>query len=141
MKPNKILVAYASRAGSTGGVAEAIGKTLADGGMSVDVRRMNDIREITPYGAVVAGSAIRGRTVAWISGRESRAVARRAQELGITVLLEGVRDKRQVLRALISERTKAALARKRAAGGVLGNRINLREAQLAGAAARRCSRR
>lgn len=57
---NKILVAYASRAGSTSGVAEAIGKTLAEGGAQVDVRLMKDVKELAPYRAVVAGSAIRG---------------------------------------------------------------------------------
>ena len=55
---NKILVAYASRAGSTAGVAEVIGKTLADHGAQVDVHRMEDIKDLTPYTAVVAGSAI-----------------------------------------------------------------------------------
>jgi menaquinone-dependent protoporphyrinogen oxidase len=57
--PEKILVAYASKAGSTGGVAEAIGKTLAESGAQVDVRLMKDVEDLAPYGAVVAGSAIR----------------------------------------------------------------------------------
>jgi menaquinone-dependent protoporphyrinogen oxidase len=56
----KILVAYASRTGSTVGVAEAIGKTLAEGGAQVDVMAMQDVTDITPYRAVVAGSAIQG---------------------------------------------------------------------------------
>jgi menaquinone-dependent protoporphyrinogen oxidase len=59
--PNKILVAYASRAGSTAGVAEAIGKTLAEHGAEVEVRAMQDIHDLTPYTAVVAGSAIQNR--------------------------------------------------------------------------------
>jgi menaquinone-dependent protoporphyrinogen oxidase len=58
---NKILVAYASRSGSTGGVAEAIGKTLAESGAQVEVRLMKDVQDLTPYQAVVAGSAIQGR--------------------------------------------------------------------------------
>jgi len=57
---NKILVTYASRAGSTAEVAEAIGKTLSEGGMQVDVISMNDVKDLSPYQAVVAGSAIRG---------------------------------------------------------------------------------
>jgi menaquinone-dependent protoporphyrinogen oxidase len=57
---NKILVAYASRAGSTAGVAEAIGKTLAENGLEVEVRPMQDVTDLTPYRAVVAGSAIQG---------------------------------------------------------------------------------
>jgi menaquinone-dependent protoporphyrinogen oxidase len=56
----RILVTYASRTGSTAGVAEAIGKTLAQGGADVDVVAMNDVKSLAPYGAVVAGSAIQG---------------------------------------------------------------------------------
>jgi menaquinone-dependent protoporphyrinogen oxidase len=56
---NKILVTYASRTGSTAGVAEAIGKTLAENGAQVEVRPMQDIKDLAPYKAVVAGSAIR----------------------------------------------------------------------------------
>jgi menaquinone-dependent protoporphyrinogen oxidase len=55
---NKILVTYASRCGSTAGVAEAIGTTLAENGTEVDVSPMHDVIDLTPYGAVVAGSAI-----------------------------------------------------------------------------------
>lgn len=57
---DKILVAYASQAGSTAEVAEAIGKTLAEHGAQVDVRRMKTITDLTPYRAVVAGSAVHG---------------------------------------------------------------------------------
>jgi menaquinone-dependent protoporphyrinogen oxidase len=57
---NKILVAYASRAGSTAGVAEAIGVTLAESGAQVEVRPMKDVKDLAPYRAVVAGSAIHG---------------------------------------------------------------------------------
>jgi menaquinone-dependent protoporphyrinogen oxidase len=57
---DKILVAYASRAGSTSGVAEAIGKTLAESGVQVEVHPMKDVKGLDPYRAVVAGSAIRG---------------------------------------------------------------------------------
>jgi menaquinone-dependent protoporphyrinogen oxidase len=58
--PKNILVTYASRTGSTAGVAEAIGQTLAESGAQVEVRRMQDVQDLTPYQAVVAGSAIRG---------------------------------------------------------------------------------
>jgi menaquinone-dependent protoporphyrinogen oxidase len=57
---NQILVAYASRAGSTAGVAEAIGQTLAESGAQVEVRPMQDVEDLAPYRAVVAGSAIQG---------------------------------------------------------------------------------
>jgi menaquinone-dependent protoporphyrinogen oxidase len=58
--PEKILVTYASRSGSTAGVAEAIAKILAEEGEPVDVRSMNEVADVTPYRAVVAGSAIQG---------------------------------------------------------------------------------
>jgi menaquinone-dependent protoporphyrinogen oxidase len=57
---NKILVAYASRTGSAAGVAEAIGQTLAENGALVEVRLMKEVKDLTPYRAVVAGSAIQG---------------------------------------------------------------------------------
>ncbi|MEJ2554909.1 MAG: flavodoxin domain-containing protein [Anaerolineae bacterium] len=58
---DKILVTYASRTGSTAGVAEAIGKTLSESGAQVEVRPMEDVKDLAPYRAVVAGSAIQGR--------------------------------------------------------------------------------
>ena len=60
MMTDKILVTYASETGSTVGIAEAIGKTLSEGGAQVEVRPMKDVRDLTPYRAVVAGSAIHG---------------------------------------------------------------------------------
>jgi menaquinone-dependent protoporphyrinogen oxidase len=58
---NKILVTYASRAGSTAGVAEAIGKSLTAAGAHVDVLAMQEVMDLSPYRAVVAGSAIQNK--------------------------------------------------------------------------------
>jgi menaquinone-dependent protoporphyrinogen oxidase len=58
---NSILVTYASCTGSTIGVAKEIGKTLSNGGLLVDVCPMNEVNDITPYQAVVAGSAIQNK--------------------------------------------------------------------------------
>ena len=44
---NKILVTYASRFGSTAGVAEAIGKTLAEHGAQVDVLPMKEVKDLS----------------------------------------------------------------------------------------------
>lgn len=55
---NKILVTYASQGGSTAGVAEAIGKTLSEGNVPVDVRPVSAVSDLTPYRAVVIGSAV-----------------------------------------------------------------------------------
>lgn len=57
----RILITYASRTGWTVGVAEAIGKTLAESGAQVDVLSMREVMDLSPYHAVVAGSAINGR--------------------------------------------------------------------------------
>jgi menaquinone-dependent protoporphyrinogen oxidase len=55
----KILVTYASRAGSTAEVAQAIGKTLSESGASVEVLPMEDVQQLSAYQAVIAGSPIR----------------------------------------------------------------------------------
>ena len=62
----RILVAYASRFGSTAGVAECIGKVLSEGDMQVDVLPMSEVADLSAYDAVVAGSAINGG--AWLPG-------------------------------------------------------------------------
>jgi menaquinone-dependent protoporphyrinogen oxidase len=57
----KVLVVYASRTGSTAGVADAIARTLAAKGSQVDVKPMTEVTDLSQYRAVVAGSAIRGQ--------------------------------------------------------------------------------
>ena len=59
--PQEILVTFASRAGSTEEVAEAIGNILADNGSKVDVLPVQEVDSLEPYRAVVAGSAIQNR--------------------------------------------------------------------------------
>lgn len=57
---SRILVTYATMMGSTASVAEDIGKTLSESGAQVDVLPMQEVKDLTPYQAVVAGSAIQG---------------------------------------------------------------------------------
>ncbi len=56
----RVLLAYATRTGSTVGVAEAIGKTLAERGYAVDVRPMNENPDLKGYQKVILGSAVNG---------------------------------------------------------------------------------
>ena len=54
-----ILIAYATRAGSTFDVAEAIRQSLAEHGAQVEMRPVKEISSLEPYRAVILGSAIR----------------------------------------------------------------------------------
>ena len=55
-----ILVAYATRTGSTIGVAAAIGETLAGRGYAVDVKPLSEKPDPAAYDAVILGSAVNG---------------------------------------------------------------------------------
>jgi len=59
----KILVAYASRTGSTAGGAEAIGKSLSGNSVTVDVRPVTEITDLAGYHAV-GGQRNPGRPMA-----------------------------------------------------------------------------
>ncbi len=54
----RILVAYASRYGSTAEVAEAIGDELKKSGEEVDVRPASEVDDLSSYRAAVVGSPI-----------------------------------------------------------------------------------
>jgi menaquinone-dependent protoporphyrinogen oxidase len=60
----KVLVTYASRFGSTEGVAKRIAATLSENGMNVNVLPMRDANDLSAYDAVVAGSAV--NSGAWL---------------------------------------------------------------------------
>lgn len=64
----KVLVAYASKYGSTAEIAAAIGGTLSEKGLDVKVVSAEAVSTIQPYDAVVLGSAVyAGR---WLLGAE-----------------------------------------------------------------------
>ncbi len=55
----KVLVAYASRAGSTMEVAQVVAQELTNRGYAVDVRLAKQVSSLDGYAAVVVGSAVR----------------------------------------------------------------------------------
>ena len=55
----KVLVTYASRAGSTMEVAQAVAKELTDRGFAVDLLPVKKVNHVNGYQAVVVGSAVR----------------------------------------------------------------------------------
>lgn len=57
---DRILVGYATSAGSTVGVAQAIGEVLGARGAVVDVRPVNEVGSLEGYRAAVVGSAVHG---------------------------------------------------------------------------------
>jgi menaquinone-dependent protoporphyrinogen oxidase len=54
----KVLVASASKHGSTEEIAEAIASVLREHGLEVEVKRMEDVDTLFPYDAYVLGSAV-----------------------------------------------------------------------------------
>ncbi len=56
---NKILVTYATRAGSTFEVAARVAEVLRAAGATVDVKYVTAVHELEGYDAVVVGSSIR----------------------------------------------------------------------------------
>jgi len=71
-----LLVAYASNHGSTREVAEAIGRSLQEDGLSTDVRPVEEVHDLAGYSAVVLGAPLyMGR---W--QRHAHAFLRRHQE-------------------------------------------------------------
>lgn len=54
----KVLVAYATKYGSTKEIAERIGQVLSGAGLAVEVKDAGQVNGLAGYGAVVLGSAV-----------------------------------------------------------------------------------
>ncbi|WP_299428796.1 flavodoxin domain-containing protein [uncultured Meiothermus sp.] len=59
-----VLIAYASRLGSTREIAQAIGEVLAQRGARVEVLPVEEVQHIEDYQAIIVGSSIRDQ--AWL---------------------------------------------------------------------------
>ena len=55
---SNVLIAYASKHGTTREVAESIARTLGEGGLAVEVEEARRVRDITRYDAVVVGGGL-----------------------------------------------------------------------------------
>jgi menaquinone-dependent protoporphyrinogen oxidase len=54
----RVLVAYASKEGSTAEIAEAVAATLREQGLYAETREATEVRDLEGYDAVVVGSAV-----------------------------------------------------------------------------------
>jgi menaquinone-dependent protoporphyrinogen oxidase len=55
---DRVLVTYGTKYGSTAGIAEAIGATLKENGLDVDVQPARSVHSLDGYRAAVVGSAV-----------------------------------------------------------------------------------
>ncbi len=86
----RILIAYATRCGSTAEVAEAIRGVLSETGVTVDCLPVGEVTDLTAYGGIVVGSAI--RMARWLPEaldfvKKNRAVLKGAEAALFTVCL------------------------------------------------------
>lgn len=78
----QVLVAYATKHGATAEIARQIGEVLREEGLQTDVLPVQDVGDVTPYGAVVLGSGIymgrwRKEAVAFLKANEQALVERK----------------------------------------------------------------
>ncbi len=85
-----VLVAYASEAGSTGGVAEMIGQTLAESDFTVAVHPVQSVTSLDGCDAVVLGSPVHGGK--WLPGAVDflQANQARLKQLPVAFFLVGL---------------------------------------------------
>ncbi len=59
---SRVLVTYATMAGSTEGVAKRIGEVLLERNIPVDVVEVSQVKDLSNYDTIILGSGIRGGT-------------------------------------------------------------------------------
>ncbi len=106
----RVLVAYATKHGSTIGIAQAIGEELKTSGFQVDVLPVTEVRDLNSYGAVILGSAIYAGK--WLGGalRFGRRHEGELQRCPVWLFGSGPRDRSAEEREIPPVRGAAMLA-------------------------------
>lgn len=86
----KVLVAYATKYGSTAEVAERIGQILSKQGITVAVSNVKDVRSITDYQAIILGGATRMDKILSDTIKFGRKFANKLQDRQTAFFLTGV---------------------------------------------------
>ena len=105
----RILVAYATRNGSTAEIARAIGKELADAGLTVNVADIKTISTLTGYTAVVIGGPLYMGSVDGAVGKFVGKNRGQLQNLPVAAFVVGLAPKNPDPKA--AEQAMAALKR------------------------------
>jgi menaquinone-dependent protoporphyrinogen oxidase len=74
----KFLIAYGSATGSTAEVAQLIGEEMRKGGADVDIKPVEDVKDISGYDGVVVGSSVRMFT---LLGKTKRFLRKHSKQL------------------------------------------------------------
>lgn len=135
---SRVLVAYATRCGSTAEVAQRIGDVLAGKGLQVDVMPVKQVKDLSPYPIVILGSAVRvGRCMPEIlkfveKNQETLRKKSLAYFVACLTLVENTEENRvtaasylEPLRALVKPADEALFG-----GALKYNRLNFVEALL-----------
>ena len=112
-----VLVAYGSAYGSTAELAHTVGSVLDKAGLTADVRPAREVRDLSPYDAVVLGGALYGgrwqHDARRFARRQGRALSRRP----LWLFSSGPLDSSASRRDLPSPRSVRRTARRLGARG------------------------
>ncbi|MGC9347489.1 MAG: flavodoxin domain-containing protein [Anaerolineae bacterium] len=130
----RILVAYSTAAGSTAEVAEAIGDAIE--GIEVDVRRARQVKDVSPYKAVILGSGIRAGRVyrEALNFLERHQAALRQMPVAYFVvcltMMEDTEENRCEVEAYVDQMRQAAPQVEPVEVGLFGGKMDFKELSL-----------